>query len=132
MHELALKYACTFGHSDAVKFLLQRGARDDRGHTLNAAVQFGEARTARPLLQSLPYEPSASSFLESAADLGHADVVEVLLDSGASMDEDSNDVIQMVAENGHKVMLRVFQVRGVDVDKVLVGERQRRCSCFVL
>ena len=111
--------AIVFGFPDAAEALIRRGARVDR---LAAAAGLGRVADARRLLELAdPYERHFA--LAMAAQGGHANVVELLLDAGEDPDRYNpvgthahSTPLHQAALGGHDAVVRLLVERGARTD----------------
>ena len=114
-----LMTALVFGFRDTAEVLAKRGSRVDR---LSAAAGLGWLREAEALLP-LADAPERHSALALAAQLGHVDVVRLLLDGGESPDRYNPDgmhghatPLHQAALNGHEAVVRLLVERAARLD----------------
>lgn len=119
-----LNEAAFQGHEAVVELLLSRGAdatiKDSAGRTpLENAVRGRHAGAARILLAHGP-RGSHDDLLRQAVDRGQADVVEVLLESGASMNtafSSGSSALREAARKGRETVIAVLLAKGAPVDQ---------------
>ncbi|KXS10936.1 ankyrin [Gonapodya prolifera JEL478] len=121
----ALSRAVRAGHVESVRCLLDTGVDPNSAHNRPAISEAAVLNRSDV--------PSAKKIvLMSAAQSGHADVVEVLLDhSGADLSGLINFAIHVAAMGGNTAVLRVFRKRGVYVDKVLGSGKGKSLNQFL-
>lgn len=114
-----LQTALAFGYIDAARALVRRGAKADR---LNLAAGLGEAETAARLLPNSTAEERHSA-LALAAQLGHAEIVRLLLDAGEDPDRFNPEghhahstPLHQAALSGHEAVVRLLAARGAKLD----------------
>lgn len=137
-YQSALMTALSFGFMDTAHMLAARGARAD---TLPAAAGLGRtAEVARMLPRADAHDRQAA--LALAAQLGHADVVRLLLDAGVDPSvynpegyhshgtplhhavwSSHADVVRMLVERGARLDLKDKVYEGTPLDWAVYGER---------
>ena len=117
--ESALTTALVFGYLDTAEVLARRGARVD---TLSKAAGLGRVEETRDLLRNADYKERHIA-LALAAQLGHIDVVRMLLDAGedpnrynpAGFHAHSTPLHQAIAA-GREPIVRLLAERGARLD----------------
>ena len=114
-----LMTALAFGFRDAAEALVRRGAR---GATLAAAAGLGRVAEARRLLAAASAE-NRHRALALAAQLGHAEIVRLLLDAGEDPNRynpKGNHVhstpLHQAVWSGHDAVVRLLVERGARLD----------------
>ncbi len=114
-----LMTALAFGYRDAAEALVRRGARVDN---LAAAAGLGRVAQARELLGAADAE-SRHRALALAAQLGHAEIVRLLLDAGEDPNRYNPDgyhshstPLHQAVAAGHEAVVRLLVERGARLD----------------
>jgi hypothetical protein len=103
--------ACSYGHQEVVKVLLDHGASTS-APALEYAAGKGHLRIVQMLLASGAEHGDA---LSRAAAKGYGDVVEVLLNHGAEVRDSSAPLLVSAIEHEHTAMFRLLIERGCEV-----------------
>jgi hypothetical protein len=103
--------ACSYGHQEVVKVLLDHGASTS-APALEQAAGNGHLRIVQMLLASGAEHGDA---LSRAAAKGYGDVVEVLLNHGAEVRDSSASLLVSAIEHEHTAMFRLLIERGCEV-----------------
>jgi ankyrin repeat domain-containing protein 17 len=129
-HDTALTVACSGGHEDLVKLLIEKGAhiehRDKKGFTpLILAATLGYARIVQLLLiygadVEAQSERNKDTALSAAAQAGKYDCCEVLLSKGQANKEHRNisdyTPLSLAASGGYVAILRLLLDYGADIN----------------
>ena len=117
MHDLAMIRRIICGV--AVFALLPVLAGCGRGHAILEAAEKGDTKTVERLLKKDPGLVNARRFgpgwspLQLAAGRGHAEIVALLLEAGAPMEDGA---IRDAAVGGHIKIIEMFLAKGVDIN----------------
>jgi ankyrin repeat protein/membrane-associated phospholipid phosphatase len=128
-HRTPLSYACTMGHLDTVRFLLDSSAyssmQAEMVFALRQASAYGHGKVVELLLErgidfNAKYSSEETS-LVSAARMGHTDIVKLLLEHGADVDaKDSGDdgpretPLISASRRGHVDIVRLLLEHGAN------------------
>jgi hypothetical protein len=117
-----LVIACTYGHGDIVDLLLSHGASVSKP-TLEVAARSGSLSIVQKLLH---YGAEIEGALLAAAAKGWGDIVQELLDHGASIGSDLQPLLLSAIKHEHVSMFKLLvQRNGNVVDSVTMLECAR-------
>lgn len=116
----ALYRALLWDHSDIFQFLLEKGARDDKA--LFLAVMQGSTSPVNAMLKNVidvngPRFGKGITLLMAAAQMGHKDIVESLLDKGADVniqDEDGRTALMDAVGTRNIAIIQLLMAHGAD------------------
>lgn len=131
--------AARIGHESVVEKLLVRGVdvnshkRSKCNNALNCAIEEGHERIVNLLLDHGAdvniRHPGVPAALCVAALNGRANIIKLVLDRGASIDEDKT-LLSLAAKSGHVKVVELLLKRGafVDVEGILHAACEENCS----
>jgi hypothetical protein len=136
--DIALLQAAENGHASLVRLLVEHGAdlewRDPerRQNAMEAACFNGRSEVVKLLLES-GEDPSSGHYMrpypiQCAAMMGHTDIVELLVDAGASVDTCSGrpaggsyPPLQLAVRGGHKETAKLLITKGATINLRIGG-----------
>jgi ankyrin repeat protein len=124
----ALQLACAVGHAEVVEMLLERQARLEETHSPKLLPAFGCAATMGQIrIMKMLRDAGANIFatdetnfssLHAACYNGQCSTVELLLDWGLSMEEQSKygTALHVAASDGHLEVVKLLVARGANLN----------------
>lgn len=111
-----LDWAATMGSASVAELLLDRGAS---GFTIVVAAALGKLEDVKRMFESEAYKSILSDAMYAAARNGHTEVVEYLLDHGATIDVKGifgATGLHWAAINGHRNTVELLITRGATLN----------------
>lgn len=127
----SMSWACEWGHTEAVRWLLEDGRIDIEEYTITVSCQNGHHEIVRLLLQDGRVDPSARSnaAIRTASYNDRPEVVRLLLqDKRVRPSANNNDAIRCASEYGCLEVVRLL-LQDKRVDPTAKGNSAIRSAC---